>query len=355
MNDLAPSCPTCGRGFTTALDYALIDVVSVERLPVPEAVDEYSGVAQRKRMERRRRTGVDALHDGINLTPQIEQLCQQAEVIAYFEQISALKGQRIRPQQLLPPMSPSSSFRWAHPVSETGLYLALTEAQPAGDTRVTEISVHTDGPNLGSAGGPTLQFLGPLLRVGYRGCLAKHGTWSEDQYFAIEALLPVELVNGCLESLPSPTLAHQLIVQCLSDHLTRFVRTPEVGFVLFAPLPVRLRNQLIREPDVMFFRPERVRGRKYPEGADLVMEVVSEGEENRKRDLIDKRAEYASAGVSEYWIVDPEERQIIVLTLAGSEYLVHGEFRAGSITSSVLLPGFSAPVDVVFAAGEAAC
>ena len=180
------------------------------------------------------------------------------------------------------------------------------------------------------------------------------GEWTEADYFAIEALRPVELVDGYLEVLPMPTIAHQLIVRFLFDLLRRFIREPDEGLVLFAPLPVHLRTQLIREPDVVFLRPERTRGRKYPEGADLVIEVVSEDEESRKRDLVEKRADYAAAGVSEYWIVDPEDRRISVLTLEGTAYRVHGEFGTGTTASSVLLPGFSASVDAVFAAGQAA-
>ena len=180
------------------------------------------------------------------------------------------------------------------------------------------------------------------------------GQWSEDAYFSLEAARPVELVNGWLEVLPMPTLAHQFIVQFLFRLLDQFVSASNQGFVLLAPLPVRLLPMLIREPDVMFFRPERIRGRRYPDGADLVIEVVSEGEDSRKRDLIEKRAEYAASSVPEYWIVDPAEGRITVLTLEGTAYRAHGEFEPGTTATSVLLPGFSAPVDAVFAAGQAA-
>ena len=60
----------------------------------------------------------------------------------------------------------------------------------------------------------------------------------------------------------------------------------------------------------MFFvstpRVEEAQG-KYPSGADLVMEVVSGGREDRKRDLVTKRRDYARANIPEYWIVDPQD------------------------------------------------
>ena len=49
------------------------------------------------------------------------------------------------------------------------------------------------------------------------------------------------------------------------------------------------------------------------------MEVVSSGDEDRRRDLKTKRDEYALAGIPEYWIVDPELDQITVLTLDGPD------------------------------------
>jgi Uma2 family endonuclease len=78
--------------------------------------------------------------------------------------------------------------------------------------------------------------------------------------------------------------------------------------------------------------------------------VVSEGEENRERDLEIKRREYAKAGIAEYWIVDPQEQRITVLVLDGQTYRVHGVFAPGDQATSVLLPGFAVAVDAVFAA-----
>ena len=109
----------------------------------------------------------------------------------------------------------------------------------------------------------------------------------------------------------------------------------------------------MREPDLVYLRPERIPNRRRPpKGADLAMEVVSEGEENRHRDLVIKPEEYARAGIKEYWIVDPQERRVTVLTLEGTNYRVHGEFTAGMQATSVLLPGFMVDVSAVLAAGD---
>ena len=79
------------------------------------------------------------------------------------------------------------------------------------------------------------------------------------------------------------------------------------------------------------------------------MEVVSQGAENRQRDYVEKRREYAEAGIAEYWIVDPQDRKVTVLTLDGQQYREHGLFGAGENASSALLAGFQVAVDDVFA------
>ena len=121
--------------------------------------------------------------------------------------------------------------------------------------------------------------------------------------------------------MPIPTIFHQFIVDFLYNLFKAFVAGHASGRVLFAPLPIRLWSGKFREPDIMYLRPERIRDvHGQPLGHDLVMEVVSGSDEDRKRDLDTKRKEYAQADLPEYWIVDPQEQRIIVLTLDGQSY-----------------------------------
>ena len=68
------------------------------------------------------------------------------------------------------------------------------------------------------------------------------------------------------------------------------------------------------------------------------------------RDLEVKRLEYAQARIPEYWIVDPRDAKITVLTLDGDSYAVHGEFAPGEQATSRLLPGFTVAVTEALAA-----
>ena len=104
-----------------------------------------------------------------------------------------------------------------------------------------------------------------------------------------------------------------------------------------------------REPDIVYLSAERLKAtQQYPDGADLVMEVVSEGEEARERDFVQKREEYAKAGIPEYWIIDPRQREIHVLALEGDAYVEHGVFNDGQVATSELLKNFTVNVGEVF-------
>jgi len=182
------------------------------------------------------------------------------------------------------------------------------------------------------------------------------GHWTESQYLALESNSGnrmIELVNGRVEFPIMPNMIHQDIVAFLVSLLQKFVMAQNLGRVYFSPMPVHLFPGTYREPDVVFLKSHRIKDKsKPPEGADLVMEVVSPGKEARERDLEDKREDYAKANIPEYWIVDPQSKIITVLTLSGKTYKVHGAFKIGEIAISKLLKGFEVGVTDVFAAGE---
>ena len=81
-------------------------------------------------------------------------------------------------------------------------------------------------------------------------------------------------------------------------------------------------------------------------GADLALEVVSP--DKPRRDLIEKRGDYAEGGVGEYWIVNPEAETISVLRLESGAYADRGAFGRGEAAASDLLSGFNVDVGAVF-------
>jgi Uma2 family endonuclease len=175
------------------------------------------------------------------------------------------------------------------------------------------------------------------------------GNWSELDYLALDTNQPVEFSHGFVEFVPMPKFLHQRILKVLFKALEAFVTARNLGEVYFTGVRLRLQAAKYREPDVLFMRAERADQitDEYWDGADLVMEVVSTGDEARRRDLTQKREEYAQAGIPEYWIVDSELDQLTVLTLDDQTYVVHGEFKLGEQATSKLLPGFAVDVSSV--------
>ncbi|QDT39597.1 Uma2 family endonuclease [Stratiformator vulcanicus] len=176
------------------------------------------------------------------------------------------------------------------------------------------------------------------------------GHWSESEYFALETKQLVELVDGKLEFPPMPTTSHQWLVMFIHRALYIYTEERKLPPPYFAGLPLRLRENLIREPDILWLsgEKEKQRGEQYWGTADFVLEVVSPG--GRTRDLVEKKREYAAAGIFEYWIVDPKERTVAVLTLndGDTEYSESGLYQHGDVAKSVLFQGFEIAVAELF-------
>ena len=177
----------------------------------------------------------------------------------------------------------------------------------------------------------------------------RQGEWTDAHYLALETNHLVELVDGCLEFLPMPTDEHQGIVGFFYVLLLPLIGAK--GVVRFAPLKLWLWDGRWREPDLLLLLDAKSprRGNDGWTGADLAVEIVSKGGE--ERDYDDKRADYARAGVREYWIVDPLQRLILLLSLAGDAYREVGTFRPGDSFASPLIDGLTVDVAAVFAAG----
>jgi hypothetical protein len=161
----------CGRPFESVFDFPRVRVISVRRLPLPEAIDSLSDEAYRR--GRARGDPSRAAREGsVNLTPEIEHACELAVVRAYFDKLDRLVQQVIAPNELLPPWKADSYFRSTYPLPGTRLWLAIDESEEQnGEYRAATLDVLSEGPNMGSAGGPTLQVLGSLVRIEYEGVL----------------------------------------------------------------------------------------------------------------------------------------------------------------------------------------
>ena len=183
--------------------------------------------------------------------------------------------------------------------------------------------------------------------------LPRQGCWSDEAYLWLtdHSRRLIEFTDGRIEELPLPTFTHQAVLLFLYRLFHDYLR-PRGGVAMVSALRMRIREGKFREPDVLMLR-DRSDSRcqdRYWLGADLVVEVVSPDDPDR--DLVEKRADYAEAGIPEYWIADPRDETITVLVLEGQAYVERDVHTRGDTAVSPLLDGFGADVAAVFDAPE---
>ncbi|MFN8513932.1 MAG: Uma2 family endonuclease [Chloroflexia bacterium] len=182
----------------------------------------------------------------------------------------------------------------------------------------------------------------------FRDQLPRQGEWGAEEYLWLtdHTNRLIEFTDGYIEVLPMPTIRHQIIIRFFLLAFMAEIEPP--GKVIFAALRLYLNDTTYREPDLLLLLDaEDPRNQdRYWHGADLVLEVVSE--DDPARDLVVKRREYASAGIPEYWIVNPLDETITVLALRDGAYAEHGVFHRGRRATSALIPTFAVSVSDVF-------
>jgi Uma2 family endonuclease len=116
----------------------------------------------------------------------------------------------------------------------------------------------------------------------------------------------VELLEGLLVDVSPKTPRHEQAVRRLARWLIRGI--DDTRFEVGIASPLTLASGSEPEPDVAVF--ERAAPQPYhPASAALVIEVALS---SLARDLTVKPAIYATAGVSEYWVVDLEAARVVV-------------------------------------------
>ena len=158
-----------------------------------------------------------------------------------------------------------------------------------------------------------------------------------------------QLIDGDLYMVPAPSFRHQGVLANLATILRGFVRANNLGEVLWAPFDVVLSAENVVQPDILFVSNERrgiITEANISGAPDLVVEVLSPSTADRDRQL--KLGLYSRFGVSEYWIVDPDERSVRVMALGEPGEPSASTYSSGSI-SSRLIPGLSVAVEKVFA------
>ncbi|HEX6094947.1 MAG TPA: Uma2 family endonuclease [Thermoanaerobaculia bacterium] len=152
-----------------------------------------------------------------------------------------------------------------------------------------------------------------------------------------------EIIDGEYYVSPSPSFKHQLIVAQLLRRLGNHVDANVLGWVVGSPLDVLTEHTMV-QPDVLYISRERasivldtVKG-----ALDLIVEVLSS---NREYDEHVKYKIYESAGVLEYWIVDPEAKSVKIFRRTGNKF---APGPVSDVITTPLLPNFQLRIADLF-------
>lgn len=150
-----------------------------------------------------------------------------------------------------------------------------------------------------------------------------------------------ELIDGKMYMMATPTLTHQELLMWLSATIWNYIRDKRgTCKVLPAPFAVYIKDDEHNyvEPDVTVICDMDKLDEKGCHGApDWAIEIASPS--SRKMDYIRKCALYEQAGVREYWIVDPEERSVLVYSFehgTSRQYTFFEPVKAGIYEDLIL-------------------
>lgn len=178
-------------------------------------------------------------------------------------------------------------------------------------------------------------------------------TYADYLRFRFEERL--ELLKGRLMKMSAPNTRHQTISMRLSYLFFSFLNGKSCN-VFHAPFDVRLPVQnskkdneitTVVQPDLCVVCDQSKIDEKGCCGApDIVIEILSPG--NTKKELQLKYDLYEEACVQEYWIVAPEEKLVLIYTLANGRYMGKKPFSEGMVITTAILPGLEISVSDIF-------
>lgn len=160
-----------------------------------------------------------------------------------------------------------------------------------------------------------------------------------------------EIIEGELLVSRSPFLTHQRVSGNVFMRIRNYLVEDPIGEVLATP-GVTFSEFSGVIPDIVFISNERrgeiASAERITGAPDLIIEIVSPGSENLRRDRVAKRQLYGKYGVKEYWVVDPTQRTIEICCRVGRNLKLQTVLREQDELTTSLLPGFSCRVADIF-------
>ena len=158
-----------------------------------------------------------------------------------------------------------------------------------------------------------------------KGCvhmpLPKNNSYTIEDIFALPEGKRAELIDGQIYDMAPPSPFHQKLVMELSATIRNYIRAKGGSCEVYpAPFAVFLNKdtQNYVEPDISVICDVDKIDHKGCNGApDFIIEIVSPS--SQRMDYLTKLLKYRSAGVREYWIVNPVTKTVQVYSFEGNE------------------------------------
>lgn len=161
-----------------------------------------------------------------------------------------------------------------------------------------------------------------------------------------------EIIDGELFVTRAPHVGHQDAGGNIYLELKIWSRNSGLGKPILAPGVIFSDADNVI-PDVVWISNERLAEVVDAEGhltgaPELVVEILSPGITNERRDREAKLKLYSIKGVQEYWIVDWRKQQIEVYQRQNTQLIQVSTLFVNDLITSPLLPGFSCQVKQFF-------
>ena len=179
-----------------------------------------------------------------------------------------------------------------------------------------------------------------------------NGLYTYAEYLLWKFEERVELLKGKLFKMSAPSINHQRVSRKLSTKIDNYLEGKRCE-VFSAPFDVVLKNpngedNTVLQPDLcVVCDPEKLSDGKRCYGApDWVLEIVSPS--NVEKELSKKMHIYEEAGVAEYWVLRPEEKELDIFVLQDNGYIGLKPRFAGEVVSPQKFPDLQINLSEIF-------
>lgn len=158
-----------------------------------------------------------------------------------------------------------------------------------------------------------------------------------------------EVINGELFVSRAPHRRHQQVCGKIARYLDAWSESNRLGETIIAPGVIFSEEDSVI-PDIVWVSRERLpliedEAGRLTDVPELIVEILSPGQQNERRDREVKLKLYSVRGVQEYWICDRTTKQIEIYRREKAQLVLVATLLGNDAITSPLLPGFSCSIN----------